>query len=110
MTWGFDCAVGCRAYLHNPVTNALEVCAVKSLDAELALTDSRGCAGVQADALHEAEGMRRVAGAVDVAGFRGLIITANDSVHLLMEYVPLCPIWIWICSRRGLLTCACVVQ
>ncbi len=64
---------------------------MKTLDAELAETDSRGWAGMLADALREAKALNQMAGAVGVVGFRGIIITASNTIHILMEYVPWCP-------------------
>jgi hypothetical protein len=79
----------CRVHWRNPNTGEMEFCVAKSLDMAKASSHDGGWAGWHADALHEVEALRCLAGVPGVPALRDVIIEPDGAIHIVMEYVLL---------------------
>jgi hypothetical protein len=83
---------GMQVFWYNSETDELVPCATKSLKVEMAAEHSGGVDGWRADAFHEVEALRRVAGVSGVVGYRDIIEERTGAIHIILECVSLsCP-------------------
>lgn len=75
----------CRVYWYNGSTGALERCAAKSLNMDMAAINSDVISHWHAEALRERNALRYVAGVRGVVRYRDFIQEPSGAVHIIME-------------------------